>query len=153
MIALSRTRPMSINIFAAAFLSAALIGFLDGMQDIPGYQAMMRASVPQIEWTRDAAIVTLSARLSIALIPIAMVWLSAVRFARWMVPALWGIKLLNLPEGHRFITGGGAGEPLVGAAWWASMLFGLIAVVMLFTPASNRWFAREPEEDGPAVFE
>lgn len=152
MIPLSRTRPLTINIFAAAFLSAALIAFLDGMQDIPGYQATMRASLPHIDWTRDAAIVTLSARLSIALIPIAMVWLSAVRFARWMVTILWGVKLLNLPEGHRFIIGGGAGEPLVGAAWGLSMLFGLIAVVMLFTPASNRWFADKGGVD-PAVFD
>lgn len=145
MIPLSRTRPLAINIFAAAFLSAALIAFLDGMQDLPGFQATMRAILPRIEWTRDAAIVTLSARLSIALIPIAMVWLSAVRFARWMVTILWGIKLLNLPKGHRFITGGGAGEPLVDAAWGASMLLGLIAVAMLFTPAANRWFARKGE--------
>lgn len=152
MIALSRTRPMSINFFAAAFLSAALIAFLDGMQDIPGFQAMMRANVPQIDWTRDAAIVTLSARLSIALIPIAMVWLSAVRFARWMVTALSLVKLLNLPQGHRLITGGGAGEPLADAAWVAAMMLGLFAVAMLFTPASNRWFAEKGGVD-PAVFE
>ena len=152
MIPLSRTRPLTINIFAAAFLSAALIAFIDGMQDLPGFQAAMRASLPQIGWTRDAAIVTLSARLSIALIPIAMVWLSAVRFARWMVTILWGIKLLNLPEGHRFITGGGAGEPLTGPSWWAAMLLGLIAVAMLFTRASNRWFADRGGVDS-AVFE
>jgi hypothetical protein len=151
-IPLSRTRPLTINIFAAAFLSAALIAFLDGMQDIPGYQAMMRGHVPLIDWTRDAAIVTLSARLSIALIPIAMVWLSAVRFARWMVTVMVVVKLLNLPEGHRFITGGGAGEPLVGPAWWASIMLSLLAVAMLFTPASNRWFARQEEAD-PAVFD
>jgi hypothetical protein len=152
MIPLSRARPISITIFAAAFLSAALLAFLDGMQDIPGYQATMRASVPQIGWTRDVAIVTLSARLSIALIPIAMVWLSALRFARWMVTGMALVKLLNLPEGHRFITGGGAGEPLVGGTWWAAMLLSLFAVAMLFTPASNRWFADRGGVD-PAVFE
>jgi len=152
MIPLSRNRPISINIFAAAFLSAALLTFLDGMQDIPAYLASMRASLPQIDWTHDAAIVTLSARLSIALIPIAMVWLSAVRFARWMVTVMVVVKLLNLPEGHRFITGGGAGEPLVGAAWWAAMLLSLFAAVMLFTSASNRWFAERGGVD-PAVFE
>jgi hypothetical protein len=145
-------RPLSINIFAAAFLSAALIAFLDGMQDIPGYQAMMRGHVPRIDWSRDAVIVTLSARLSIALIPVAMVWLSAVRFARWMVTVMVLVKALNLPEGHRFITGGGAGEPLVGPAWWAAMLLSLLAVAMLFTPASHRWFAHKGEDD-TAAFE
>ncbi len=152
MIALSRRRPGSINLFAVVFLAAALVAFLDGMRDLPAFQNYMGQNVPDIVWTRDAAIVMLSARLSIALIPIAMVWLSAVRFARWMVTGLSLVKLLNLPEGHRFITGGGAGEPLVGAAWWAAMLLSLVAVALLFTPASNRWFA-EKGEVGPAVFE
>jgi len=93
-------------------------------------------------------IVTLSARLSIALIPIAMVWLSAVRFARWMVTVLGLGKLLNLPEGLRLIADG---APL-DTAWLTSMVLGVFAIAMLFTPASNRWFARSQEAD-PAVFE
>jgi hypothetical protein len=148
MIPLSRTRPLSINIFAAAFLAAALIAFVDGMRDITGYQSMMSANVPQIVWTRDAVIVMLSARLSIALIPIAMVWLSAVRFARWMLTALGLGKLLNLPDGMRLIA---EGAP-VDTAWLSSLALGLFAVVMLFTPASNRWFADKGGVD-PAVFE
>ncbi|MBU7580604.1 MAG: hypothetical protein KAF27_09040 [Porphyrobacter sp.] len=152
MIALSRRRPTSITIFAAAFLAAALVAFLDGMRDLPAFQNSLSQTIPDIVWTRDAAIVTLSARLSIALIPIAMVWLSAVRFARWMVTVMVAARLLNLPEGHRFITGGGAGEPLVGPAWWAAMLLSLIAAAMLFTPASHRWFAQKGADD-PAVFE
>jgi uncharacterized membrane protein len=148
MIPLSRTRPLSINIFAAAFLAAALIAFVDGMRDITGYQTMMRANVPQIVWTRDAVIVMLSARLSIALIPIAMVWLSGVRFARWMLTALGLGKLLNLPDGMRLIAEGAPAD----TAWLSSLALGLFAVVMLFTPASNRWFADKGGVD-PAVFE
>ena len=148
MIPLSRTRPLSINIFAAAFLAAALIAFVDGMRDITGYQAMMSVNVPQIVWTRDAVIVMLSARLSIALIPIAMVWLSGVRFARWMLTVLGLGKLLNLPDGMRLIA---EGAP-VDTAWLSSLALGLFAVVMLFTPASNRWFADKGGVD-PAVFE
>ncbi len=148
MIPLSRTRPLTINVFAAAFLTAALIAFLDGLRDIPDMQALLSANVPGIDWSRDAVIVTLSARLSIALIPIAMVWLSAVRFARWMVTALGLGKLLNLPEGLRLIADG---APL-DTAWLTSMVLGVFAIAMLFTPASNRWFARSQEAD-PAVFE
>jgi hypothetical protein len=148
MIALSRKRPMSINVFAAAFLAAALIAFLDGMRDLPAFQNYMSQNVPEIVWTRDAAIVTLSARLSIALIPVAMVWLAAVRFARWMVAVLGLGKLLNLPEGIRLLA---EGAP-VDAAWLASLALGVFALAMLFTPASNRWFARSEEAD-PAVFE
>ena len=148
MIPLSRTRPLSINVFAAAFLAAALIAFLDGLRDIPDMQALLSANVPGIDWSRDAVIVTLSARLSIALIPIAMVWLSAVRFARWMVTVLGLGKLLNLPEGIRLIADG---APL-DTAWLTSMVLGVFAIAMLFTPASNRWFAGEGAVD-PAVFE
>lgn len=148
MIALSRSRPPSINIFAAAFLAAAVIAFLDGLWDIPAFQELMRINLPEYVWSRDAVIVTLSARLSIALIPIAMVWLSAVRFARWMVTVLALGKLLMLPDGIRAIAAGGA----VDTAWLTALLFGLLAVAMLFTPASNRWFARKEEGD-PAVFE
>lgn len=148
MISLSRTRPVSINIFAAAFFAAALIAFLDGLRDIPALQAELAANVPGIGWSRDAVIVTLSARLSIALIPIAMVWLGAVRFARWMVTVLALGKLLNVPEGVRMIAAGGQWD----TAWLVSMALGLLAVAMLFTPASNRWFSCR-EVDGPAVFE
>lgn len=148
MIPFARTRPFSINIFAAAFLAAAVIAFLDGLRDIPAFQELMRVNLPQIDWTRDAVIVTLSARLSIALIPIAMVWLSAVRSARWMLTVLALGKLLMLPDGLRAIAAGGAAD----TAWLVSLLLGLLAAAMLFTPASNRWFARQSEND-PAVFE
>lgn len=148
MIPLSRPRPLGINIFAAAFLSAALIAFVDGMRDLPEFQNYMSLNVPEIVWTRDVAIVTLSARLSIALIPIAMIWLSAVRFARWMVTVLGLGKLLNLPAGIRLIA---EGAP-VDSAWLTSLMLGLLAVAMLFTPASNRWFADKGADD-PAVFE
>jgi hypothetical protein len=148
MIALSRKRPMSINFFAAAFLAAALVAFLDGMRDLPAFQSFMSQSVPEFAWTRDAAIVTLSARLSIALIPVAMVWLSAIRFARWMVTVLGLGKLLNLPEGIRLIADGAP----VDAAWLTSLALSVFAIAMLFTPASNRWFADKGGED-PAVFE
>jgi hypothetical protein len=148
MIPLSRARPVSINIFAAAFLAAAMIAFLDGLADIPALQRLFGANAPFMEWTRDAVIVTLSARLSIALIPVAMVWLSAVRFARWMVTVLGLGKLLSLPEAIRLIAGGSP----VDAAWLVALALSLLAVAMLFTPASNRWFAEKGEID-PAVFE
>lgn len=148
MIPLSHSRPFTINIFAAAFLAAALIAFLDGLRDIPAMQALLSVNVPGIDWSRDAVIVTLSARLSIALIPIAMVWLSALRFARWMVTVLGLGKLLSLPEGIRLIADG---APL-DTAWLTSLVLGLFAIVMLFTPASNRWFSGKGAAD-PAVFE
>ncbi len=148
MIPLSRRRPLSISIFAAAFLAAALIAFLDGLGDMPELQEMFRANAPGVDWSHDAVIVTLSARLSIALIPVAMVWLSAVRFARWMVTVLGLGKLLNVPEALRLIAAGGE----VDTAWLVALVLSLFAVAMLFTPASNRWFRDKGGVD-PAVFE
>lgn len=148
MIPLSRTRPLTINVFAAAFLAAAVIALVDGLGDIPAMQMLLAEAVPGVAWSRDAVIVTLSARFSIALIPIALVWLTAANFARWMVTVLALGKLVNLPEGVRMLAGGGPFD----TSWLASLVLGLLAVAMLFAPASNRWFA-PPEEADPAVFE
>lgn len=148
MIPLFRTRPLTINVFAAAFLAAALIALVDGLRDIPALQALLRANVPGIDWSRDAVIVTLSARFSIAFIPIALVWLTAANFARWMVTVMVLGKLINLPDGVRLVAAGGQ----IDTAWLTALALGLLAVAMLFTPASNHWFAQQAEAD-PAVFE
>lgn len=138
MIALSRQRPRSITLFALAFFGAALLVFAHGLLDIAGRQSVLGKLIPAVDWSRDAVIVWQSAWLSIALIPVAMVWLSAVRFARWMVAIMAAPKLLGLllmgAEGWRMI---GMVSPLV----MVSHLLTLIAVALLFTPASNRWFA------------
>ena len=148
MIPLSRTRPASINVFAAAFLAAALISMLDGLGDIPAHQAMLRSNVPGIDWSRDTVIVMLSARLSIALIPIVWIYLFAAPFARWLVTVMALGKLLNVPDGIRLIAAGGQ----IDTAWLAALVLGLLAVAVLFTPASNRWFKDKGGVD-PAVFE
>lgn len=141
-------RPLAIRVFAAAFLASAIVAFCDGLWDIPAQAAMMAQEVPQITWSRDAIIVMLSARLSIALIPIMLVWLLAANFARWMVTVLALGKLINLPDAVRLVAGGAD----VDVAFATSLGLGLLAVAMLFTPGANRWFAKAEEAD-PAVFE
>lgn len=150
MIPLSRTRPITINIFAAAFLAAAVIALVDGLRDISAMQALLHANASGIgiDWSRDAVIVTLSARFSIALIPIALVWLTAANFARWMVTVLALGKLINLPAGAALLARGGE----IDTAWLSALALSLLAVAMLFTPASNRWFSKVEEAD-PAIFE
>ncbi|KPF63863.1 hypothetical protein [Porphyrobacter sp. AAP60] len=148
MIPLSRRRPRSITIFAIAFFGASLPQFIGGLFDIPGQQAYLQKLFPPFNWSREWVIVWRSAWLSIALIPIAMVWLSAVRFARWMVTVMallkLGALLMVLPTmlEYRLI------KPLV----LASTMLDVFAVALLFTPASNRWFAHKGDVD-PAVFE
>ncbi|MEO0057286.1 MAG: hypothetical protein RIT17_736, partial [Pseudomonadota bacterium] len=96
MIALSRRRPASITVFGVLFLASALVIYAEHMLDLPDEQRVLQRIYPWFTWSRDAVIVWFSAWLSIALIPIAMVWLSAVRFARWLVTIVAGVKLLGL---------------------------------------------------------
>ncbi len=149
MIALSRRRPLSITIFAAAFLAAALLAFLRGMLNLPEQQFYLQQLIPAVTWSRDTTIIWQSAWLSIAFIPIAMVWLAAVRFARWMVTLMALPKALGLVQvAITNIATFTVLDPLVTS----SALLSLFAVATLFTPASNRWF-RDKGGGDPAVFE
>jgi hypothetical protein len=148
MIPLSRPRPVPINIFAAAFLTAALVPFLDGISDLPLTETRLQVEYPYFPWDRDRVIIWLSSWLSIALIPLAMVWLIAAPFARWLVSAMTLLKAPGavVSAGAMLLGSGGDAERLV------SFAFVTLGVVMLFLPASQQWFAREREVD-PAVFE
>ena len=148
MIPLSQPRPTPINIFAAAFLTAALVPFLDGMTQLGLTETRLQVDYPYFPWSRDLVIVWLFSWLSIALIPLAMVWLIAAPFARWLVSAMTLLKAPGALLSAASLIGetGGEGERLV------SFAFAVLGVVMLFLPASQQWFAREREVD-PAVFE
>lgn len=141
-------RPLTIRVFAAAFLTSAIIAYIDGLWNIPAQLAMFRTNVPDFAWSDDAVIVVLSARLSIALIPIALVWLLASNFARWMVTVLGLGKLINVPMAVRLVVEGGDIDP----AWTTSLALGVLAVVVLFLPPSNRWFAQK-DAPSPEIFE
>lgn len=145
MIALSHRRPTSITIFAIVFLAAAVLSCIDGLVRIPVSLKAQNA----FPWlSRDVLIVWHSAWLSIALIPVAMVWLSAIRFARWMVSFMVLAKLAGLLMMLPLLTMLVRMQPL----WLASIVLGVPAVAMLFTPASNHWFTHKGGAD-PAVFE
>jgi hypothetical protein len=148
MIPLSRPRPTPINIFAAAFLTAALVPFLDGITGLGLTETRLQVEYPYFPWDRDRVIIWLFSWLSIALIPLAMVWLMAAPFARWLVSGMTLLKTPAALASAATLLGGGGGEtgPLV------SFAFAALGVVMLFLPASQDWFARAREVD-PAVFE
>jgi hypothetical protein len=146
MIALSRRRPASITAFAIIFTAAAVLSLVDGLVRLP---EMLRGAQKLYPWvSRDALIVWHSAWLTIALIPVAMVWLSAIRFARWMVSIMALVKLGLLVTGGKLLLALALSQPL----WAAAMVLSLLAVAFLFTPASHHWFARKGDID-PAVFE
>jgi hypothetical protein len=148
MIPLSRPRPAPINIFAAAFLTAALLPFLYGITNLGLTETRWQADMPDFAWSRDRVIITLSAGLSIALIPIAAVWLAASNVARWLVSFMTLAKLPGVWMTADWALRGDFGQ----AYLLVSFAFAIIAVGMLFTSASSEWFARAKEVD-PAVFE
>lgn len=127
-------RPAAIVAFATLFLAQALITFGMGLSNLEGGIAYHAARYPTFDWDRDSVIVVTSARLSIALIPVALVWFFANRFARWMCTFLAIAKV---------VTGLAAtwqeGEA-ISASWVVASVLSIIAVVCLFTPAAARWF-------------
>ena len=149
MIALSRRRPRSITGFAIIFAAAAVLSLVDGLARLPETLAAAQKLYPWV--SRDTMIVWHSAWLTIALIPVAMVWLSAIRFARWLVSIGALLRLAGLLTGWKILPWLVIEQPIWAAAWVLS----LVAVALLFTPASNRWFAGTSGQDdeASAIFE
>jgi hypothetical protein len=130
-------RPLAIRVFAAAFLAAAVLRLVRGLDDLALSETTLAVNVPWFAWDRDWTIVALSAEFTIALIPLAWIYLFAAPFARWLVLGFGALRLALLDP-----------AALVGPLLIA------IAMASLLTPQASRWFARQPEEDdSPAVFE
>ena len=131
-------RPLAIRVFAAAFLAAALLRLVRGLDNLALAETVYAVNVPWFAWDRDWTIVVLSAEFTIALIPLMWIYLFAAPFARWLVLGFGAFRLAMLDPAA--LTG-----PLLLA----------VAMASLLTPPAQRWFARLPadEEDGPAVFE
>ncbi|KPL69137.1 hypothetical protein SZ64_14085 [Erythrobacter sp. SG61-1L] len=128
-------RPASIRLFAALFFAAAICAYIDGMRNLAQQTAYFESWLPQWHFSRDAVIVILSARLTIALIPIALIWFLRAGFARWFVALITLASLVNLQEALGLH---GAPSPL----WLVSFVMKPIAVALLFTPSAQSWFAR-----------
>ena len=78
-------RPLAIRVFAAAFLAAALLRLVRGLNDLALSETILAVNVPWFAWDRDWTIVALSAEFTIALIPLTWIYLFAAPFARWLV--------------------------------------------------------------------
>ena len=124
--------PWSILAFAALFLTAATGNLAFGLADLAAKQAEYALAFDWMEWDRDATIVMLSALYTIAFIPVALIVWRRTRIARWLVALGTLYALVGLPQ-------------LVGRDWvaWAEPILLTSAMICLFLPASNRWFASE----------
>ena len=135
-------RPLSINLFAGILLALAAWNLVVALFDLPAQEEFLRSLGLGLEWNRDWTIVTSSAWFTIELIPIALVWLAASRFARAFIACMAGLKvvliLTNLPMLYA----------LPGIL--AGQLISLAAVALLFTRGAQQWFERR--EVDPATF-
>jgi hypothetical protein len=95
----------------------------------------------------DGTIVAISVRLTVALIPVALVWFFASPFARWMVVVMAvGRFAINLPETIETVL---SGDPL-RPTFTAAQVLALCGAALLFHPSAKRWFSREKPD--AAVF-
>ena len=132
-------RPWPIRLFAAAFVAQALLSFGWEMAHRSGVAAWM-LEYGNVALNDDGAIVAVSVRLTIALIPVALVWFFASRFARWMVVVM---ALGRLAVSLRVtISSSGAADPTL----FIAQALALIGAALLFSPSARRWFAKPQPE-------
>ena len=139
-------RPWAIRLFAALCILTAVVGLLESMVGFGFLHGDGSWQVPADEGERIEAVTLTCARLSVALVPLAFVWLSASNVARWLILAFSGIKIWAV-----LLTGRDSLE--TPAAYLdpyavASPLLGVAVAAVLFTPSANRWFeaAKRPVE-------
>ncbi len=133
-------RPATIGLSAALFLAQAALSFVYRISRLEATQADLVAAFPAIPVDRDLTIVVICARLTIALIPVALVWLFASRLARWFIPLMVVVQALSLVRDW-------ATRSLVEPLPLAAFLLSLAGGTLLFTPAAAPWFAAANRRD------
>ena len=130
-------RPLSIRLFALGFPVQALCDFVHQMRHLEAMQAFFAHNLPDIAFDRDLTIATICARLSIALIPVALLWFFAARWVRWILLATLVARLAALPNALAALPPGTS----VSLWWLGSILLATIATCLLFVRGSARWLA------------
>ncbi|MEP0390489.1 hypothetical protein [Erythrobacter sp.] len=118
------------------FLAAALHNYASGLQNLDLKQFAYSAMIPWDGWNTDWTIVTLSALLSIAFIPVAWIYLFASRVAFWLVTVFSVLELFNVPFMFWAVLtmeGSVSGRYLLTPALLAA------ALVCLWLPLSRTW--------------
>jgi len=130
-------RPLAIRAFAALFLLQAGLSFWHQISHLAETEAVLASVIPQLAVDRDVAIVVTSARLTIAFIPLALIWFLGSRFARIFVLLMLAGRLLTL--------GASLNEASPSPAEVASLLLAIAAVVILLSPGAAGWFRKQPK--------
>ncbi len=136
-----------MHFFALVFLAIGVWNCAQGLSDIAQTQALLGYWTGR-EWSRDGAIVAVSARFTIVLIPVIAVWAFASRIARVLVTGMAWLSLPQLiPQGQLLWSEGVIDRPLV-----VSVLAGFLAVMYLYTAPARYWF-REGAHGPAKAFE
>ncbi|MEE4153185.1 MAG: hypothetical protein V2I27_03420 [Erythrobacter sp.] len=135
-------RPFAIRLFALAFLAAALIRLVSGLTDLTSArQSLARIAAP-LGTSDDAAIVTLSAEFTIALIPLVWIYGLANRHARWLVLGFGGLRLAVFAAGLAR-----AGQAALSD--WIEPALIVVALAALLTRQARGWLKRGRSADAP----
>ncbi|HEX5644404.1 MAG TPA: hypothetical protein VFX62_02690 [Erythrobacter sp.] len=108
----------------------ALFNLLSSLADLGAKQQHYEALMAGFPWTRDWTIVATSAWFTVELIPAALVWLLASRFARWLIATVVLLGTVQLAAG------------MVALTPWSLAGLGLraAALALLFLPMAQPWF-------------
>lgn len=135
-------RPWSITLFALLFAGAAAVTLASSLMHLDRQVALLARDWPAIA-TRDGAIILASARCTISLIPVALIWLLASRAARWLVLAMSLAKLVARPQALADSSANGASILVIAAP----LIVSLIGVALLFTPGAAQWLRPKGSRD------
>jgi hypothetical protein len=143
-------RPLSIRVFTAAFLAAALVRLLQGLNDLDAAGIWLARYLGDGVRSHDVLIVLLSAEFTIALIPVVWIYGFANRHARWLVLGFGGAKLALFAYAlAQWLASGGGGALL---PQYTAPALTFIALAALLSESATRWL--NPEKAAHvAVFE
>ena len=147
MIAELQRRPWSIHTYALIVLAIGLESYIGALHDLLGWEVTFAERIPQFPWNQDWTIVALSARFTITCIPVAMIWVWRIRFARTLVTLFTVLLLIAL---IRVIAEGST--PLDALSIAKTLALGT-ACALLFTRSASRWLEPKEEAAVAEVFE
>lgn len=141
-------RPLSIRVFTAAFLAAALVRLLQGLNDLDAAGIWLAQYLGDLAHSHDLLIVLLSAEFTIALIPIVWIYGFANRYARWLVLGFGAMKLALFAYALGLWVDTGATLP----PHYTAPVLTTVALLAILTHSAGEWLNRE-KPSHVAVFE
>ncbi len=140
-------RPWSIHAFAAAFLGVAVIGLGIALWD-PALEGLKWAArVPAVTWSEDSAIIAAFSVFTMALFPLVWIYGFGALRARWVVLGFAVVKIGLWWHGMTTIALSG----WIESVRWLEPALIVLALVMMFAPASTRWLKQNWEADAETL--